>query len=205
MSKYNPHDWYWKDDGGKIFSSAAEALVSDTDPKFKAWLARGLQPTRWPVDDTGTQTAAALDEVLAAHGLSTGLTADSLIAYAKKKQKAIADGGFTVNANLSGVALNVAVDTSPTSMSNLLLAVQLAQMMIGGTVPMGSIDWVQDSGNVTLTPQQVLAVGAAVAKQMQQSFTALGDIIAAIKAGTISTKAKIDSPPSSVTPWPPNS
>jgi len=64
---------------------------------------------------------------------------------------------------------------------------------------------VQSSGALSLTPQQVLNTGVAVGALVQQSFTVLGQVIAAINAGTITTTAQIDSPPSPIPAWPVNS
>jgi hypothetical protein len=69
MRIYNPIDWYWKSDDGRVFSSARQALISEADGGFKAFMASGGKPTRWPVDDEGRQTDAALQNVLTPYGL----------------------------------------------------------------------------------------------------------------------------------------
>jgi hypothetical protein len=132
-------------------------------------------------------------------------TLAQLVAYAETKQTAIAQGGFTVNAAASGAALDVSVSTQTAYVGYLSSAVQLAQLMIAGTIPTANINWVQSSGTVALTPQQVIAVGVAVAALVQASFTTLGEVIAAIAAGTITTTAQIDTPPSPIPAWPVNS
>jgi hypothetical protein len=71
---YNPHAWYWRDDAGNVFSSAAGAMIPPDDANYKAWLGFGLMPTPWPRDEQGNQTPAALDEVLAPYGLKTNIT-----------------------------------------------------------------------------------------------------------------------------------
>lgn len=132
-------------------------------------------------------------------------TPTQLLVYAQQKQQRIAQGGFTVNANTSGTALDVSVATSTTYAGYLSSAVQLAQMMIAGTAPTANINWVQNSGNLALAPQQVINVGLAVSSLVQQTFTILGQIVAAINAGTITTTAQIDTPPSPIPAWPVNS
>lgn len=131
-------------------------------------------------------------------------TAATLAAYAQAKQQAIAQGGFSVNANPSGAALNVSVDTSPTFLTYLSGTVQSAQLMLAGTIPTSNIDWFQDSGQIELTPQQAITVGALISQLIQQSFTTLGQIVAAINAGTITTTAQIDAPPAPIPAWPAN-
>jgi hypothetical protein len=68
-----PRDWYWRRDDGRFFSSARAILVSETDPDLIDWIAAGSQPTRWPADDEGGQTDAALQEVLRPHALFISL------------------------------------------------------------------------------------------------------------------------------------
>jgi hypothetical protein len=70
---FNPKNWFWKDAAGLIFSSAALAIVSPSDSGLAEFTAAGNAPTPGPRDDAGAQTPAALDAVLAPHGLKTGL------------------------------------------------------------------------------------------------------------------------------------
>ena len=72
MRSFQPRAWYWSGPLG-VFSSAAKAIVPATDAPYQAWRAAGGAPTPWPRDDSGAQTAAALDAVLAPYGLTTGL------------------------------------------------------------------------------------------------------------------------------------
>ncbi|OVE88016.1 hypothetical protein B7W89_19025 [Agrobacterium tumefaciens] len=64
-----PNNWYWRADDGRLFSSARTSLIQDDDPEFLAWLEGGINPTRWPSDDDGEQTDAALQGVLTPYGL----------------------------------------------------------------------------------------------------------------------------------------
>jgi hypothetical protein len=68
---YNPLDWYWKSDNGRIYSSAQEKIVAENNPQYQAWtggLERIRVPTRWPRDVDGNETVEALREVVAAYG-----------------------------------------------------------------------------------------------------------------------------------------
>lgn len=69
---YDPSDWYWQDDGGRIYASARYLDVAQDDADLTSWLDRGNEPTRWPVDDAGEQTDDALRSVLAPYGLPFG-------------------------------------------------------------------------------------------------------------------------------------
>lgn len=61
---YKPSDWYWRSDTGRIYSSAAKAVVLKSDETFVAWTEAGGIPTVWPRDDAGQQTEAAIEAVL---------------------------------------------------------------------------------------------------------------------------------------------
>ncbi|MNE19376.1 hypothetical protein D3C80_1124540 [compost metagenome] len=69
---FDPKDWYWTAEDGRIFSSAREAIVED-DAEFLEWAALGNAPTPWPRDDNGVQSEAALDAVLLPYGIHTSL------------------------------------------------------------------------------------------------------------------------------------
>ncbi|MFC3074702.1 hypothetical protein [Shinella pollutisoli] len=69
MMTYNPRDWYWLADDGRLYSSAAQALLDSDEPAYMEW-SQEHRPTRWPIDGEGEQTDAALTEVLAPYGLS---------------------------------------------------------------------------------------------------------------------------------------
>lgn len=71
---FDPKDWYWAAEDGRIFSSAREAFVEDNDDaEFQAWTALGNAPTPWPRDNDGVQSDAALDDVLLPYGIHTTL------------------------------------------------------------------------------------------------------------------------------------
>jgi hypothetical protein len=115
-----------------------------------------------------------------------------LIAYAYEKQEAISGGGVFIN--------GVAVSTTAQGLVNLAGAVQLAQLNSGQI-----FNWVQNSGTATLNSGQVIALGESVGAWVQSSFTTLGRVIAAVNAGTITSYAQVDSPPSPIPAWPVNS
>jgi hypothetical protein len=77
MADYIATDWYWVK-GSDVFSSRMGRLVDPSDATYLAWKDRGNTPTPWPKDASGNQTSEVLDSVLAAYGMSTGLTAPTL-------------------------------------------------------------------------------------------------------------------------------
>lgn len=79
---FNPHDWYWLADDGRLFSSARISLVEKEDLGFLEWCMLAdqeddesleppepLHPTRWPIDGNGDQTWASLQDVLTPYGV----------------------------------------------------------------------------------------------------------------------------------------
>lgn len=72
---FNPYNWYWQADDGRIFSSVNCELVNETDGHFKKWKAAGGVATRWPADEDGEQTDASLQAVLQPYGVFVGLAA----------------------------------------------------------------------------------------------------------------------------------
>jgi len=78
MITFTPQNWFWAAEDGRIFSSAAGAIVPASDPAYQAWIAAGNVATPWPRDDQGGQTALALDEAMAPWGLRSGLAPRTL-------------------------------------------------------------------------------------------------------------------------------
>ena len=71
---YDPQNWYWLADDGRIFSSQRGRVIDSDDDDFVSW-SETRAPTPWPRDDGGEQTDAALQEVLSNYGLYVGLDA----------------------------------------------------------------------------------------------------------------------------------
>ena len=82
-----PYNHYWLADDGRIFSSASQTLVQDTDAAYVAWCAANV-PTPWPRDGAGNQTTAALQAVFTPYNLFVDLA--SYAAYAVSPMRAAA-------------------------------------------------------------------------------------------------------------------
>ncbi|WP_199091550.1 hypothetical protein [Bosea sp. ASV33] len=72
---YDPKDWYWLADDGRLFSSAAGDVITDDLPAYLDWREAGHLPSLWPSDGVGAQTDAALQSVLAPYGVYLDLIA----------------------------------------------------------------------------------------------------------------------------------
>ena len=102
-----------------------------------------------------------------------------LAAYAKVKQQAVM---------MSGTAINgVWVDTSIQGLVLLGGAIQLAQQQ-----PTTNINWVSNGAAISLTPAQIIGLGVAIGNRTQSTFTTLGNVLAAIAGGSITTTSQID-------------
>jgi hypothetical protein len=130
----------------------------------------------------------ASDDDLAAHDIIKTEVADpaptadevkaALSAYADRKQAMLLNGGVTVNGVPAATDVNGRV--------NIAGAVSLAQLQ-----PDMTFHWVNDS-TITLTADQIIALGQAVGVWVQDVYTALGNVLAGIAAGTITTTDEID-------------
>lgn len=69
MLEFTPLDWYWLADDGRVYASARNVVVDKTDKDFAAAQSSG-GVTRWPVDETGAQTTASMQDVVKVYGLA---------------------------------------------------------------------------------------------------------------------------------------
>lgn len=177
---YNPTHWYWRADDGRLYSSLAQALVGDTDPDYLAWK-DAATPTRWPENDDGAQTDAALEAVLSVHGLTLWPVSlrDQLLAYAADKRGRVETGGIVVN--------GAAIDTSRDSQAMISGAFAYSQAN-----PDKLIKFKAASGWTTLDAATVAAIATAVGDHVQACFAAEEEVAAAIEAGAITSIEEID-------------
>jgi len=67
---FNPADWYWIKQDGKVYSSARQREYAPSNTGYKEWRALGNRATPYPTDIGGNDSEAELASVLAAHGLT---------------------------------------------------------------------------------------------------------------------------------------
>ena len=69
---YDPYDWYWLAEDGRLYASKRQIIVTESDTDFLAWQQpEPLQnPQQWPRDDAGAQTTASMQAVMDAYGLT---------------------------------------------------------------------------------------------------------------------------------------
>ena len=176
MTPFTPQDWYWLADDGRVFTSARQAVVTADDPAYVAFKA-GANPTAWPRDEAGAQTAAALQDVLTPYGLWADLAG-----YAAAVRYAKEIGGTTVN------GMRVATDDRAKTM---LIGTRIA----AEADPKFTTPWVGSDGvPVTLTAEQVIGLSDAVLAHVQACFVAYGVVAAGIAAtpATVTSQAQVD-------------
>ena len=201
LPQFTPASWYWATADGRIYSSASAAIVPSTNTDYTAWLAAGHAATVWPKDASGAQSGAALDEVLTSFGLpaSSPPTAPQLIAYAEAKQVALCDGGITVNVGTASTPDEVNVASDVKGRSLVTGAVQIVGLASQAGQAAPTFNWINDGGvQLMLTSAQMMKIGLTLGTFVQATYTALGTVLAAISAGTITTTAQIDA----ATAWP---
>lgn len=193
MTVFNAANWYWVVAGSttQVFSSASGTYVPITDTTYESWLATA-HPSR-------IASEAELSAVLAQQAPSVVMqTQAGLLAYAVQKQASIASGGISVS-----VGGSATVEAS-TDVTSLVLLQGAASIAAGNSA--ATFQWVPHSGApVTLTAAQMTTIFGAVSTFLQSTFATLSGLVAAIGAGTVTTKAAVDTPPSPIPAWPANS
>lgn len=166
IPSYTPSDWHWYvADVGRYWSTAAQAY-SDTAPQFFTTLS----------------TEAALRDVLAAAGVpdlapSTLMSAAELKAHAADRRWRKEIGGTTVG--------GTAIQTD--DRAKVLLVGAALSMADEATAP-----FVLGGASVTLTGAQFKALYAGLVAHVQACFATQTAVLAAIEAGSITTRAEID-------------
>jgi hypothetical protein len=178
--RYDPTNWYWRAADGRVWSSSASALVAPNEQSYAAWCAAGNSPTPWPVDISGAQTTAALQDVLSPHGLWVDLKA-----YANAMQWAKASGGYLATIN----GATVPFSTSTESLG--LISGKVARLQQPN--PPAAVQWQTGADTfVTIAAADFFTASVAIADYVQATFDKLATVLARIDAGTITTFAQVD-------------
>lgn len=171
---FDPANWYWRADDGRIFDSARQATVADTDMHYQAWVGGGRCATRWPSDRDGAQTAAALQDVLAPYGLFVDLGAYAAAARYRRET-----GGIIVAGS------PIATDRESQALVNG--AFNLVQQE-----PATVMKFKTGAGFVDLDAAAIQIIAMEVGQHVQRCFAKEADVAAAIASGAITTTAAIE-------------
>jgi hypothetical protein len=175
---YDPYDWFWLADDGRIFASARQIVVDNTDAAYIDWTSAGNVATHWPRDTSDMQTVATLQAVLTPFNLFIDLAAYA--AYARSNH---ASGGFTIT-----TISTVPFLTDPTSRNTINSAFQYAQAN-----PAHITNWKMSNGSfIALSNTQMATVNNDITTFVQSCFTCEGTTVSGIIGGTITTHAQVD-------------
>jgi hypothetical protein len=172
---YNPNNWYWRADDGRIFASARQLIVDETDEGFIAFAAT-TAPTPWPRDDAGEQTDPALQAVLQPYNV---FVTDE--AYAAFRRWEVEQEGITSRA---GVPLKTD-DRSKSMIIGAGLAATVDENFV--------TTWVgADGGFYPLTNAQLREQVGDLQAHIDACFAAFVDVATGLRAGKIKTRKQID-------------
>jgi hypothetical protein len=133
---FNPHNWYWLNDNGAVYSSSRQAIVAKTDSDYLAWTDAGGIATRWPEDELSNQTYEALFAVVSVYGL---VVAESIIKAAK--QKRVAELSEICAAKIIGGFSSAALGDSHTYPSDIKAQINLMGSVTDSLMPGLPTDW----------------------------------------------------------------
>jgi hypothetical protein len=171
-----PLDWFWLADDKRVYGSAKQTIVTDTDPDYVAWTGAGGIATIWPRDDAGNQTNDALQAVLGPYGMFV-----DLIYYAANARFNKASGGVSVTGHVYNT------DVVSRNTINSAYAFSTAN-------PAQTFSWkLADGSFVTLDQAGVAKLNNSVSTFVQDCFTCESSTVASINGGTITTRAAVDS------------
>jgi hypothetical protein len=169
-----PESMYWLADDGRVYSGPKQQPVENTDEDYLAYVSEGRIVRPWPRDITGEQTTDALQDVLTPYGMFADLAGYAADIRWRKEVGGIVVGGVPV-----------ATDDR----SKLLIA---GARIKADANPEFTTKWKSDSGFVLIDAATIIAISDAVLAHVDSCFDTENEVMAAIDAGTITTREQID-------------
>jgi hypothetical protein len=180
---YDPTNWYWLADDGRVYSSARQVIVDENDQGYADWTAGGQNAaTPWPRDDAGEQTDTALQAVIAPYNMFVNLKA-----YAANKRWEKEVGGITVTANAQTFPIKTD-DRAQAKINGVRIAVDQGHFPSGETTPWLAADYKM----YPLNSDGIIAMSDTLQQHVNTSFVTLQSIGADIDSGTITTRQQVD-------------
>lgn len=171
---YNPFNWYWLADDARVYASARQLVVADTDPDYVTW-AEANTASQWPRDDAGNQTNDALQAVIAPYGLFV-----DLYYYAASVHSTTASGGIVLN--------DIPLASDRVTQSAVDAAYSYAQNNVDATYT-GKL---ADGSFVVMDKAQLTDYAMALTAFNQSCNVCESDICDGIDGGTITERAQVD-------------
>lgn len=183
-----PFQWFWQADDGRVYSAAVRSLVSADDGAFSDFKASGRTPTRWPVDDAGAQTDAALNEVLGAYGLAVHPTPLAAM-KADQSAKLYEACAAAIVAGFTSDALGTAHVYPSTQVDQINLSGSvMASLLPGNVSDWSTAFWCRDAAGVwgfrSHTAAEIQQVGRDGKAHVLACQTKLGTLNQQIAAAT---------------------
>ncbi|MEY9179732.1 DUF4376 domain-containing protein [Bradyrhizobium sp. USDA 313] len=181
MMLYDPFNWYWRAEDGRLYSSKVQALVPETDPDYLAWLPEGDTPPNWPRDMEGTQSDAALQAVLDPYLLFVNLE------YAAANERWKAETGGVTITGIASAPEGMPIETD--DRSKTLVGVQVAAAQADATY---ATTWAAADGNLyVMTNAEIIAMGSQLALHVDWCFETFAGVIQQVRAHKITTRQQV--------------
>ncbi|MCA1455919.1 hypothetical protein I6F35_22390 [Bradyrhizobium sp. BRP22] len=177
-AEYDPYDWYWLADDGRLFSSKTSTMIQPDDPDYLAWLESHVA-TPWPRDDDGEQTLAELQRVLVPFLIWVDLKA---YAFEVRAQKEV--GSMQVN----GIAGLTEIRTDPATQTLLD-----RYHSVAATNKEFTVKWVNpDRSTVTLDATAIDSLYNQLATFIASTYDMYDQAVSGVDDGSITDTGQID-------------
>jgi hypothetical protein len=179
---FNPYNWYWLADDGRIFSSLQQAQVPSTDQGYVDFC-NVNQPTPWPYDDQGAQTDASLQAALDPHQT---IFANNTY-YAANQRWITETGGMTIT-GIASAPSGMPIKTDDRSKNLVGLASDAALADTTFTTVWVAADW----NNYAMTAAEVISMAQQMYQHIHDAFIAYDNAVGTLKRGEAMSRQDID-------------
>ena len=173
---FDPYNWYWLADDGRVYASKRQLIVDDTDADYAAWAVNFIAPP-WPRDDAGNQTDAALQETLAPyHTLFVNLAFYTADVRWRKEQS-----GLTLTTGMK-------IKTDDRAQAKITGVYDASLVKADIITP-----WHATDGRVhDMDAAEIEQMNYELLTHINNCFSISAEMLAGIEAGTITTREQID-------------
>lgn len=179
MQIYNPYDWYWLADDGRLFASKRSVLIDPHDQDYVDWSSGENKPTPWPRDIDDNQTAAALQQVLAPYRIAVDLKAHAFMARDQKEHD-----GMPVS-DISGMTEIRTDDYHQSLINRYHQAVALDDKF--------TVAWIlPDRSTVMLNKSSINSLFNQATAYVTNTYNVYSQLVKDIDSGAIKTTDQID-------------
>lgn len=189
MTFYNPYDWYWLADDGRLCASARSIITTEDDSDYAAWKELGGVPTPWPRDVDDEQTTEEMQRVLFPYNVAVDLKA-----YAFYARDAKEHAGMAIT-NLDPIT-ETRTDDYTQQLVSRYYHVANGTAVEGRAPPGGggfTVPWIlPDRSTTILDKNKINGLYGQMHDFIVATFNTYSTVIEQIDAGTIITSGQID-------------